>query len=773
MIKSWDFTKYDEALADELRAFIPAKVFDVHTHPYRVRDLNLKGNSVCTEGPAEAGSKIIRQFMDKLLGPGKYSGGLLTAYPTEDCDIDGVNDFVMEQLKYETASRGSVCITPDCHPEKVRRYLENLLITGLKPYHCFSNEKPTFNSSIAGFLPEWAWRLADEKGLAITLHMVKDRAIADPENQNEIRVMCKRYPNAKLILAHAARSFHWPNAKKGLHALRGIENLWFDMSAICESEPIKEILYEFGPKKLMWGSDFPVCAIRGRTVTFGMDFIWLQDDTVKWDMLGTSCNPVLVGLESLRALRTATEDAGLDTEDIENIFYNNATEMFGLNAGAICGSKTQDLYEYAKQKIPGGTQLLSKRPERMVPKKWPAYFSEARGCETWDFDGRHYYDMSTNGIGACILGFRDQDVTRAVIRRVNLGSMCTLNPPEEVELADALIEANPWAEQVRYTRGGGEACSMAVRIARATTNRSVIAICGYHGWNDWYLAANLGESDELKGHLLPGLDPCGVPVELRGTSVAFRYNDRNAFMDLINRYGHKLAAVIMEPCRNSNPDQGFLELIRDTAHKCGALLIFDEVTVGWRLCYGGAHKRFGVNPDLAVFAKALGNGHPIGAVIGTKAAMDGANISFISSTYWTESTGPVAALATLKKMKRIDVPGHIAVIGDMVMESWRKHSISHGLDMVSVEGFPCLAHFTFKHEQSGALRTLYTQMMLEKGFLADTGIYPTLAHTPELAELYGKAVDEVFGEISLIIDKGDIGKYLKDGIAESGFGRLL
>ena len=434
-------------------------------------------------------------------------------------------------------------------------------------------------------------------------------------------------------------------------------------------------------------------------------------------------------------------------------------------------SRTQALYRHAKERLPGGTQLLSKRPEMMAPDQWPAYFREARGCETWDLDGRHYYDFSTNGIGACLLGFRDPDVTRAVQERVGLGSMCTLNPPEEVELADLLCEIHPWAEQVRFARCGGEACAVATRIARATTDRPVIAICGYHGWQDWYLAANLGESDALRGHLLPGLSPLGVPGELRGTAATFGYNGRAAFQAVLDQHGSRLAAVIMETCRSQDPDPGFLEFVRDGAHRVGALLIFDEITIGWRLNYGGAHLRLGVHPDLAVFAKALGNGHPMAAVIGTRAAMAGAQGSFISSTYWTESVGPVAALATLRKMKTIDVPAHVARIGSRVQALWKECGRRHGLP-VHADGYPCLAHFKFEHEKAEVLRTLYTQWMLDRGFLAGTGLYPTLAHTDDLVERYGEAVDEVFGRIARALAGADVEGQLQGPVAHSGFRRL-
>jgi len=437
------------------------------------------------------------------------------------------------------------------------------------------------------------------------------------------------------------------------------------------------------------------------------------------------------------------------------------------------GTVTQKLYVHAKQRMPGGTQLLSKRPELFAPDQWPAYFREARGCEVWDLDGRHYYDMSHNAVGACLLGYRDPDVTRAVLERIEKGSISTLNSPEEVELADLLCEIHPWAGQVRFARCGGEACAMAARIARATTDRSVIAICGYHGWHDWYLAANLGEEDALRGHLLPGLDPLGVPRELRGTALPFTYNNREEFQAILDAHGERLAAVVMEPCRHRDPEPGFLEFVRDGAHAKGALLVFDEVSIGWRLCYGGAHLRLGVNPDLAIFAKSLGNGHPMGAVIGTKEAMAGAHGSFISSSYWTESVGPVAALATLRKHGEVDVPGHVGRIGASLTALWRELGAKHALPVSVPDGFPCLAHFGFDHEEAVELRTLYTQLMLEHGFLAGPGVYPTLAHNDEIVACFGEAVDAVFGEIAKALADGAVRQRLNGPPAHEGFRRLL
>ena len=188
--------------------------------------------------------------------------------------------------------------------------------------------------------------------------------------------------------------------------------------------------------------------------------------------------------------------------------------------------KSQALYTHAKERIPGGVQLLSKRPENMAPGQWPPYASAAHGCEVIDLDGNRYLDFSTNGVGASLLGYADPEVSEAVIKVVRDGSMSTLNPPEEVALADRLCQIHPWAEQVRFARTGGETNAVAVRIARATTDRSLVLVSGYHGWHDWYLACNLGDDDSLRGMWLSGISPWGVPRELRGTATPVMYPGR-------------------------------------------------------------------------------------------------------------------------------------------------------------------------------------------------------------------------------------------------------
>ncbi|QDU80909.1 3-aminobutyryl-CoA aminotransferase [Polystyrenella longa] len=435
------------------------------------------------------------------------------------------------------------------------------------------------------------------------------------------------------------------------------------------------------------------------------------------------------------------------------------------------GSITQALYLRAKQLIPGGTQLLSKRPEMFAPEMWPAYYQSCKGCTVVDLDGREYIDMSIMGIGACLLGYADPTVTEAVIDRVQRGSMCTLNAPEEVLLAEELVRLHPWADQVRYARTGGEAMTVAVRIARAATNRSHIAFCGYHGWHDWYLAANRQKEDSLQGHLLPGLHPNGVPEELAGTAIPFQYNQIEQLEAIIKKEGSKLAAVVMEPTRYAEPDPGYLEQVRELCHKNGSLLVMDEITAGWRLHLGGAHLKYGVDPDIAVFGKALGNGHPMAAIIGTRDAMQAAQETFISSTYWTEAVGPAAALATLKKMKETNLPEELEARGDQLRGHLAPLAAEFGIPLKML-GHPPITHFQYEHPQAAEIQTYITVRMLERGILAGAGFYASLAHTSENIHQYLEAYKEIFAELQEAVEKQTVDKLLKSPVKHGGFSRL-
>lgn len=433
--------------------------------------------------------------------------------------------------------------------------------------------------------------------------------------------------------------------------------------------------------------------------------------------------------------------------------------------------RSQTLYETSRRIIPGGTQLLSKRPEMFAPDQWPAYFAEARGCEVVDFDGRRFLDFTHNGVGACLLGYAHPRVVEAVVERVQRGVACSLNCPDEVLLAQTLIELHPWAEQARFARCGGEALAIAARIARAATQRETIAFCGYHGWSDWYLAANLSTEQALDGHLLPGLNPRGVPRGLVNTALPFNYNRIDELAAIVRDHGSSLAAVIMEPTRNTKPASGFLEGVRELCDTCGAKLIFDEVTTGFRFRLGGVHLDYGVDPDGAVFAKALGNGHPISAVIGKRSLMEAAQETFISSTNWTEAVGPTAALATIDACRAFDVASHVRSLGARFQHGCQQLAQKHQLPL-TMTGFPQLTVLRFDHPENAALQTLLTVRMLHHGVLAGSSFYPTLAHETRHLDTFLAAADAVFAELAHSLRAGDTAQRIGGPIKHSGFARL-
>lgn len=425
----------------------------------------------------------------------------------------------------------------------------------------------------------------------------------------------------------------------------------------------------------------------------------------------------------------------------------------------------------ARERIPGMTQLLSKRPDQFSLGVWPAYYSKAKGVEVWDLDGNKYIDMSIGGIGANVLGYADDDVDAAVCRTVARGSSSSLNCPEEVELAELLCELHPWADKVRYARSGGESMTVAVRIARAHTGRDKVAFCGYHGWHDWYLSANLGTENALGEHLLSGLDPRGVPKGLTGTALPFRFNHIEELREIVAQHGKDLAAIVMEPVRDDDPLPGFFDEVRALADRTGAVFIVDEISAGFRFNTGGAHLVYGIKPDIAVFSKALGNGFPIAAIIGKAKFMDTVQKTFISSTMWTERVGPTAALATVRKHRALDAGKHLVAMGKKVQEGWKCLADKHGVK-VHIGGMYPIGHFSFDHDNPLSLKALFVQLMLDKGFLATTAFYAMYAHKPSHVESYLKAADGAFKVIAKAVKAKDADKRLKGQPARAGFKRL-
>lgn len=438
----------------------------------------------------------------------------------------------------------------------------------------------------------------------------------------------------------------------------------------------------------------------------------------------------------------------------------------------MVGKSKKDHYlRRAKSAIPGISQLLSKRPDQFGIDVWPTYFLKAEKSHVWDLDGNRYLDMSISGIGANVLGYRDLAVNRAVGRAISSGNSSSLNCPEEVDLAELLLSLHPWAEKVRYARTGGEAMAIAVRIARAATGKDLVLFCGYHGWHDWYLAANLGQSSSLNQHLMAGLEPNGVPRALAGSAIPFTYNQPKELQMLLQRHRGKVAAIVMEPVRSVLPSVGYLDEVRSLATQNGAALIFDEISSGFRHEVGGYHLRTGVTPDVAVFAKAMSNGYAMAAIIGIPEIMNAASKSFISSTYWTERIGPTAALATIKKIQTEPVVEKLEKLGQEVQRIWQKAADEEGLK-IEITGLPAMSYLKFLDGEANIAQSLYTQEMVRVGILASGRYYANFSQTAKNLRLFERSTQAAFAKIGAGLRSGVLTSLLLSDPARPGFGRL-
>jgi len=313
----------------ELAPFVPMRIFDAHAHLYHRRHFGVEKGWVMEHGPDAVSLDVFNGVMAGHL-PGRRVSGLFMGYPTRELDFDAANGFLAEQVKADRQSRGMMVVNPQMDPAFIRETVSRKGLVGLKCYHYYSSEKPTFKSTLPAFLPEEQVRLAHKQGLAITIHIVRSQALADPANQTALREYAERYPNAKLILAHAARGFNPSHTIRGIESLRGLRNIWCDTSAVCECGAYEAIVRVLGKDRLLYGSDFPMSVIRGRAVSIGDSFLWLDETNTKFTADYAKIDPTLVGYESLRALKIACLNLGLRDKEVEAIFWGNAATLFGL-----------------------------------------------------------------------------------------------------------------------------------------------------------------------------------------------------------------------------------------------------------------------------------------------------------------------------------------------------------------------------------------------------------------------------------------------------------
>ena len=431
---------------------------------------------------------------------------------------------------------------------------------------------------------------------------------------------------------------------------------------------------------------------------------------------------------------------------------------------------SKKLWKRAKKIIPGGNMFLSKRPELFHPESWPAYFEKSSGINIWDIDGKKYKDLSLMGVGCNIMGYSNKKIDNAVIKALKNGNSSTINSYEEVELCEKLLSLHKWADMAKLAKTGGEASAMAVRIARTATGKDKIAFCGYHGWHDWYLSANIRNKENLSNHLMSGLEAKGVPKQLKDTAFPFTYNNIDELNTILRN--HDIGAIKMEVSRNYKPKNNFLQKIRSICDKKGIILIFDECTSGFRQTFGGLHKLYNVEPDIAWFGKALGNGYSISAIIGKKEIMNFSQDTFMSSTFWTERIGSVAALETLKQMEKIKAWEVITKKGEKIQKSWQLLARNNNLK-INVLGIPALSTFSINSTNWLKYKTFITQEMLKKKMLCSNALFLSVKHDDKTLENYLDNLNDIFHKLSKF-EKNilNVDNYLDGPICQSGFQRL-
>jgi len=765
-------------MARALDGFVPEEVYDVHTHLFHTRHLAPGKKPVFLDDDRGYGMPDFSEAMARWM-PGRTVEGLFFGFPSPGNDRAGENAWLQEQvapLVTSSNSRALVLAAPEDDPAEVRRLIQTGVFVGIKPYRVYAPVADTREAPIESFAPEWMWEVCHDHDGVMVLHIMRADGITDPDNVAALRRLCRRYPRCRLVLAHVARSFNYRHAREGLQAVADLDNVVLDTSAVTQAGAFRAALEILGPRRVLWGSDYMVSELRGSCITQGDGFTWIYSEDPAAEKLTIFGNYTLVGIESLLCLREACEDTGMNEADIADVFRENSLRLLAphLRGESVpVTTRGPELWTTAKEKISCGTGLLSKRSHLFDPVEWPSYFSRCKGAEIWDLEGRRYTDF-TGGVGAILLGHADEEVNAAVHRRVTMGSYCTLVSPDEPMLAERLLSLHPWAGKVRYARGGGEALSLAVRIARAASGKSGVAFCGYHGWSDWYLAANLADDQSLDGHLLPGLAPLGVPRELAGTAVPFRYNDSDSFDKALAKLGENFAAVVMEPMRSEAPRDGFLEEVIAACHRRGAVFVMDEVTSGWRYGFPGASAGLGVQPDIAVYAKAMSNGVPCAAVVGAGAVMDAANGSFISSSYWTDGIGPAAALACIGKMQRVGVQAHVTELGQALQSGLRDIATRHPSLKISTSGQPCAPAITFGlGDDSAAAKALMIRGLLHQGILSSSQLYVMWPHTAQHIADYLSALDGVLGGIAGVHERGALKEEAGPQGIGGGFARLV
>jgi len=412
--------------------------------------------------------------------------------------------------------------------------------------------------------------------------------------------------------------------------------------------------------------------------------------------------------------------------------------------------RSQKMLQRARETIPLGSQTFSKSITQFPLGVSPYFIERGEGSRVWDVDGNEYIDF-INALAAITLGYGDPDVTQAVERQLKKGTIFSLSNRLEMEVAELIVEMVPCAEMVRFGKNGSDATAGAIRLARAYTGREHVAVCGYHGWQDWFIGATTRNK--------------GVPSRVCELVHPFTYNDIASLASILDRYPGQVAAVIMEPMSFEYPKEGFLQAVKRLAHKHGAVLIFDEMITGFRFARGGAQELFGVIPDLACFGKGMANGYPISAVVGRREIMSLMEEVFFSFTFGGELLSLAAAKAVLGKLMDRPILSEIAQCGQMLIDELRRliGTIGAG-DWVAVQGHPTWSLLQIKDYAGFSqweIKSLLLQEVFARGILTIGTHNMSYAHSEEDVGKLIAAYGEVFAQIQEGCKKGNLLEMLR------------
>jgi glutamate-1-semialdehyde aminotransferase/spore coat polysaccharide biosynthesis protein SpsF (cytidylyltransferase family) len=420
--------------------------------------------------------------------------------------------------------------------------------------------------------------------------------------------------------------------------------------------------------------------------------------------------------------------------------------------------RSQNMLERAERVIPLAAQTFSKSRIQFPPGATPLFVTHGDGGKVYDVDGNEYVDL-VSALLPNVLGYRDADVDLAIRRQLALGISFSLSTSSETELAERLVKHIPCAEMVRFGKNGTDATSAAVRLARAATGRDRLMMLGYHGWQDWFIGAT---SRNL-----------GVPAAVSELSHLVPYGNLAAAESLFAKYAGEFAAVILEPAGATEPPVGYLQALKEMAHRYGALLIFDEVITGFRWSLGGAQARYGVTPDLACFGKAMGNGMPISAVVGKADVMRLMEDIFYSGTFGGEALSIAASIATIDKIERLGVTEKLWEVGGSLMMAANAKIEAAGLaDVITLIGTPPWAILSYKdHAKASkeAIKTLFLREMIAAGVLINASHNICFAHSPADIARVLAAYDHALGTLRDALDSGDIEQRLGNQVIRPVF----